>query len=79
VTADRFDGYVYWEDEPGKRRKVKSICSACQRISNRDYRLPLLIDKPPIVSPTGIVHSDGEYGITDCGRDATGPEWWWRS
>lgn len=26
---------------------------------------------------TGKYHSGGEYGVTDCGRDATGDDWAW--
>lgn len=26
---------------------------------------------------TGKYHSGGEYGETDCGRDATGDDWLW--
>ena len=36
------------------------------------------VDTIWLVSPTGIVHHATDYGTTACGKDATGPNWWWR-
>lgn len=30
-----------------------------------------------IVSPRRIAHYEAEYGMTACGKDATGEFWWW--
>jgi len=74
-----FDGYVYWEDDPSRRRKVTGVCQVCRRVMARYYGLPLRMENPYIVSPGGTIHSGGEWGQTDCGRDATGTDWWWRT
>jgi len=59
---------VYWEEEPERSRKVTRGCKVC----GGD------ISHPMIVSPSGMAHESEGYGVTVCGRDATGPEWWWR-
>ncbi len=30
-----------------------------------------------VVSPTGIEHIGRDDGVTACGKDATGDNWWW--
>lgn len=47
------------------------VCGNCRRA----YRDALWF--PIFNSETGVYHSGGEYGITDCGRDATGDRYLW--
>jgi hypothetical protein len=57
--------------------KVVRICKTCERgQSSTGFQLSLA--NPPLVSPQGVVHHGADYGITACGKDATGPGWWWR-
>jgi hypothetical protein len=65
-------GTVYWEDDPDRKREVRRFCPIC-RPEGGD------IDDVVIVSRVGVAHESSGYGETDCGRDATGPHWWWRS
>jgi hypothetical protein len=30
-----------------------------------------------VVSPSGVEHIGCDDGVTACGHDATGDEWWW--
>lgn len=30
-----------------------------------------------VVSPRGVAHHGADYGMTVCGSDATGDNWWW--
>lgn len=54
--------------------EVKGYCARCYhgqpRVTDPDREVRL-------VSPTGLAHH-GNIGRTDCGREATGPDWWWR-
>lgn len=59
------------DEVPLSEIKVVGLCSRCfpgEDISDVDIRL---------VSPNGIVHESGDYGVTDCGHDATKHGWWW--
>lgn len=61
-----------WYDEvPLSALTVTKPCSRCfpgEKLEEIDVRL---------VSPRGVVHAGRDYGMTWCGRDATGPGWWW--
>lgn len=61
---------VWWEEEPERTRKVVRGCKVC----GGD------ISEPLIVSPSGVAHESSGVndGTTDCGKDATGADWWWR-
>lgn len=59
---------VWFEGHPEETRKVLRGCKIC----GGD------ISDPAIVSVAGVAHESEGYGITVCGKDATGPEWWWR-
>lgn len=65
--------YVTFE-ETGEVRFITAVCSICQAGSFK----PDLMKEPQVVSPTGRVHEGMEGGRTWCGRDATGPKWWWK-
>ena len=30
-----------------------------------------------VVSPSGLAHHGEDFGVTQCGKDATGDGWWW--
>lgn len=79
--SDGFVGVVYY-DETGATRAVTRFCERCQRsISQGDHtRRMTVLSEVAIVSPGGIAHAGHERveGVTACGMDATGPEWWWR-
>ena len=68
-------GTVVWEDDPTKTRTVVSMCKRCAKV-DPSFAYESVVDVP-IVSPSGIGHHSSGYGITDCGLDATGPDWWW--
>lgn len=63
---------VWWEEDPTKTRTVVGACKVC----SKDWADWELRD-PMLVSPSGLIHHADE-GVTVCGKDATGPEWWWR-
>jgi hypothetical protein len=65
---------VFWEDDPARTRDVIGFCHVC-------YPPFLLRSDEPVmlVSPQGLAHHSSIDGETDCGHDATGPDWWWRS
>jgi hypothetical protein len=65
-------GTVYWEEEPDRRRKVLSCCRVC--FGGRRVGL----DQVMCVSPQGVAHESDDYGVTVCGKDGTGTDWWWR-
>jgi hypothetical protein len=69
---------VYWEDDPTRTREVKGICVTCQRRMYREYGIYLRPNSVVLVSPSGLGHAD-DHEMTLCGKDATGPDWWWRS
>jgi hypothetical protein len=60
-------------EETGETREVKGLCLVC-------FPYPHVMggDDYEIVSPQGLAHAGGEFGITDCGKDATRTNWWWR-
>ena len=66
-------GFVYWEEDPDRKRKVKALCRRCRDLADGG--------DVEIVSPSGIAHEQHEHDLenTACGIDATGPDWWWRS
>jgi hypothetical protein len=59
-------------EETGEEREVVGYCRVCHAASEEDVML---------VSPQGVAHHADwfEGDRTDCGHDATGPEWWWRT
>jgi hypothetical protein len=59
-----------WEAtlEETPQPEIKSGCFICKvEPGNRQV----------IVSPTGKSHHTKGYGMTECGKDATGDGWWW--
>lgn len=68
-------GTVYFE-ETGEEREVVSMCKLCARV-DPSFAYESIADVP-IVSPSGVGHHSSGYGVTDCGKDATGEGWWWR-
>lgn len=66
----KFD--VWWEADPTKTREVIGWCQTCY---------PMGDDGGPVhlVSPQGLAHTASRGDMTDCGHDATGPEWWWQT
>lgn len=59
-------------EETGEEREVVRYCRRC-------FPCPLN-EAVMLVSPSGVVHHvTDNYGRTDCGADATGLNWWWRS
>lgn len=60
-------------EETGAERMVLGLCKLCAKSwpepEPEDYG---------IVSPTGVAHVGADYGMTVCGKDATGREWWWQ-
>lgn len=70
---------VYWEDDPGRTRVVQRACKVCRRFLLREYGVFLSATNVSIVSPSGLAHCqhDSNEGHTACGKDATGPDWWW--
>lgn len=57
----------------GPRPEVKRLCRVCQ-VKPQDVDANRVI-----VSPRGTAHTNcfTQSEITDCGRDATKPMWWW--
>lgn len=55
-------------EETGEEREVVRACKVCRAD----------IGDPVIVSKNGVAHESEGYGMTCCGKDATGPNWWWR-
>jgi hypothetical protein len=51
-----------------------TIIRACKRcaLSDEDVARGYVV-----VSPTGLAHHGADYGMTECGIDATGDAWWW--
>lgn len=58
-------------EETGEEREVVGSCGIC-------FPDPDVIGEVYLVAPDGIQHEAWEGGETDCGEDATGPDWWWR-
>jgi hypothetical protein len=65
---------VYFEDT-GEEREVVGVCKRCKERS-----LDLQVESAPIIGPRGIAHEQSwlRDERTVCGKDATGPRWWWR-
>lgn len=63
---------VFWEEDPGRCRDVVAYCKTCY--AGRSTRREPVV----LVSPQGKAHLSSLDGETDCGHDATGPDWWWR-
>lgn len=49
---------------------VKRRCASCVK-QGGDW------SGPGVISPNGIEHAGADYGLTECGKDATGDNWWW--
>lgn len=60
------------DEVPLSALRVVGVCTRCypERPELADVEIRL-------VSPRGLVHEGRDYGMTECGRDATGPGWWW--
>jgi hypothetical protein len=56
--------------ETGEERIVLGQCKTCARIYPST-------SGTGIISPSGCEHIGVEDGMTACGRDATGDQWWW--
>jgi hypothetical protein len=69
-TASEPLGTVYWEGEPARERMVRRWCLICRPEGGS-------INDVQIISRVGVAHESAGYGVTDCGRDATGENWWW--
>ena len=63
---------VYFE-ETGEAREVVGKCRVCFPPGYRSENALVYL-----VSPQGLEHESAGFGETDCGKDATGPKWWWR-
>lgn len=63
---------VFWEDDPSRARTVRRCCKVCYPNGETPDEVWVAI-----VSRMGVAHQSSGYGETDCGRDATGPDWWW--
>lgn len=63
---------VVWFENTGEEREVTSGCFRCG-VSHDD------LDglREVVVSPSGKAHFGAEYGLTQCGIDATADGWWW--
>jgi len=72
---------VHWEEDPTRTREVKGICRVCRIHTYHNYGITLRVETVMIVSPSGLGHAQHEWisENTQCGKDATGPDWWWRS
>ncbi len=68
-------GEVVYFEEDGRERVVTGRCGRCER-TNTFIFSPGWVGC--VVSPSGVMHIGVEYGMTACGIDATGPDWWWR-
>lgn len=79
--SERGHPVVFWEDDPGRTREVVATCAMCRRFLLRESGLYLSVLNVRLVSPSGCAHvpHDHDSGFTACGRDATGPDWWWRT
>jgi len=71
--------YVAWaQDENKPDRLVRTACNRCygSQVAVRE------LTHIEVVSQYGTAHKGGDGskdGHTDCGIDATGPTWWWRT
>jgi hypothetical protein len=73
MTFDLEPVTVYWEDDPKRTRVVHRCCPTCYPNGEQPWDIDVVL-----VSRVGAAHQT--YGdTTDCGRDATGPGWWWAS
>lgn len=59
-----------WFEETGEKRTVVSRCLVCYPPGTTD-------DQTGCVSRNGVEHVGDLYGMTFCGKDATGDGWWW--
>lgn len=53
------------------RPKIKTACVVCSVLPDH------ITENQVIVSPSGKAHMGKEYGMSACGKDATGGRWWW--
>lgn len=73
------DVHVYFEEGNGERTGERRLVRrACNRCYGRGIAVEEL-ERIEVVSVYGTAHAAGEEGKTDCGIDATGPQWWWRT
>lgn len=64
---------AHWDEEPSRYRIVLGRCKRCEAtMAERGTHDPFLV-----ISPKGKAHIGDDYGMTACGLDATGDEWWW--
>jgi hypothetical protein len=59
------------QQEETPRPIVHRGCFAC-RVTMQD-----VYEGRVIVSPQHVAHFGAGYGMTSCGKDATGNGWWW--
>jgi hypothetical protein len=59
-------------EQTGEKRQVVRRCKRCQ-LSYAAF----LRSSQGVVSANGIEHIGADYGMTECGIDATGDRWWW--
>lgn len=81
VQDDR-SSWVYFEGRPERTLIVKRACATCDRFFVREHGdKSVSFAWPLIVSPNGVAHVESSHneGHTACGKDATGPDWWWRT
>lgn len=64
---------VVFEDT-GVERNIVGRCGNCERTHFYVFDPKHM---GTVVSPAGVMHVGAECGMTACGVDATGDEWWW--
>jgi hypothetical protein len=60
------------DEETGVERMVTGLCKLCAKSWPHPNHTHYAV-----VSPTGVAHVGADYGMTACGKDATGEDWWW--
>lgn len=61
-------------DVPITELLVRKDCAICFR--GQDKIVPE--SHIQLLSPSGVVHHAADFGMSECGHDATGEGWWWR-
>ena len=63
--------------DPPRDGSDPRVCASCRRAWTRVYGDPSDQSFPLLNARTGKYHSGGEWGVTDCGKDATREHWMW--